>query len=132
MAELGSDFSGVSDLDWALSTATGRTALAQAILRRLRTRPGELVTDTTYGFCVRDQIGTTPNVVAVSQGVLDQVVAEEEVQDADVDTTYSNNNTLHVKIYVVDSAGPFELTLTATELTTEALINNSLFWSETL
>ena len=128
---LGSDFSGVSDLDWALSTATGRTALAQAILRRLRTRPGELVTDTTYGFCVRDQIGTNPNITAVSQGVLDQVVAEEEVQDADVDVTYSNG-TLTVKVYVVDSEGPFDLTLTATELTTEALINNSLFWSETL
>ncbi len=128
---LGSDFSGVSDLDWALSTATGRTALAQAILRRLRTRPGELVTDTTYGFCVRDQIGTNPNITAVSQGVLDQVVAEEEVQDADVDVTYSNG-TLTVKVYVVDSEGPFDLTLIATELTTEALINNSLFWSETL
>lgn len=128
---LGSDFSGVSDLDWALSTVSGRTALAQAILRRLRTRPGELITDTTYGFCVRDQIGANPNITAVSQGVLDQVVAEEEVQDADVDVTYSNG-TLTVKIYVVDSEGPFDLTLTATELTTEALINNSLFWSETL
>lgn len=131
MAELGSDFSGVSDLNWALSTVSGRIALAQAILRRLRTRPGELVTDTTYGFCVRDQIGASPNTIEVSQGVLAQVVAEEEIQDADVDTVYEDEE-LRVKIYAVDSEGPFDLTLTATELTTEALLNNSPFWSETL
>lgn len=131
MADLGSDFSGVADLDWALSTVSGRTALAQAILRRLRTRQGELVTDTTYGYCVRDQIGANPNITEVSQGVLAQVVAEEEIQDADVDVTYEDG-TLFVKIYAVDSDGPFDLTLTATELTTEALLNNSPFWSETL
>lgn len=131
MAELGSDFSGVSDLDWALSTVSGRTALAQAILRRLRTRPGELVTDVAYGYCVRDQIGATSNITEVSQGVLEQVVAEEEVQDADVDVE-SVGATLRIKIYVVDSEGPFDLTLTSDGLTLEALINNSPFWSETL
>lgn len=130
MAELGSDFSGVSGLDWALSTASGRTALAQALLRRLRTRPGEVVTDDTYGFCVRDQIGTSPNITEVSQGVLGQLVAEEEVQDADVDLTYVNGE-LRARCYVVDSEGPFDLTIVATELTLEALLNNSPFWSET-
>lgn len=128
---LGSDFAGVSGLTWSLATVSGRTALAQALLRRLRTQPGELVTDPTYGYCLRDLIGTSQSPTAVVQGITSQMFAEEEVEDAEVSVTQSNG-VLRAEITIEDSEGPFDLTITASELTVEALINGSLFWSETL
>lgn len=121
---LGSDISGVEDLDAALSEVSGRLALAQAILRRFKTPVGTLPEDPTYGFALVEIIGTTVSTLRIEQGVLAQVYAEEEVDQASASVTYSlGSEAVAIEIRVRDGEGPFELTVTADALTIEMLLN---------
>lgn len=126
---LGSDFSGVTGLDWALSTVSGRVALGQAILRRLNTPRGKLIGSPSYGYCVFDVIGSTIPVSVIEQRVTEQVLAEEEVLDATVTATLENRR-LKVVINVTDGDGPFRLTVTDNTITAQAMIDdNPAFWT---
>jgi phage baseplate assembly protein W len=126
MAELGSDIAGVFDVDATLSVATGRRALAQAILRRLTTPRGGLIDSPAYGYDVTALIGSAVPPSIVEQRVLEQVVAEQEVKDARCTVTFTRD-TLTVDIQVEEGDGPFSLTLTASELTIQAFLDGTLF-----
>jgi uncharacterized Rossmann fold enzyme len=80
---------------------------------------------------MRDIIGTSASVTEITQGVSDQVFAEEEVEDAAIDV-YLIGNAVRVVITVTDAEGPFTLTLSVSEVTIEALLDGSLFWSSPL
>lgn len=112
---LGSDISGVDDLDAGLTEVEGRLALAQAILRRFRTPRGTLPEDPAYGEDLTELIGTTLTPLRIEQKVVAQVYAEEEVERASADVT-SLNETISISIEVEDAQGPFELTVTSDEL----------------
>jgi hypothetical protein len=125
---LGSDISGITGLDWALSTVSGRLALAQAILRRLTSARGSLLGTPTYGYDLLQTIGSTVPRSVVEQRVLEQVMYEEEVEDASV-TVNLENDRLKVLINVTDGDGPFRLTVDADALTAQAMIDdNPAFW----
>lgn len=131
MAELGSDIAGVFDLDTALSVVTGRTALAQQILRRLTTPRGGLPGTPTYGYDLESLIGANIIASVVEQRVEEQVLDEEEVRDASADVVFdARSSQLTVTINAVDSQGPFELVLSANELTFSAFIDDVLFLSK--
>lgn len=129
MADLGSDIAGVMSIDYALSTVSGRMALAQAILRRLTTPRGGLLGDPSYGYSVHDLIGSSVPVSVIEQRVLEQVLLEEEVEDARCNARMSNG-VLFIEITVEDADGPFELTLTASELSTEAFLESEQIFSQ--
>lgn len=119
---LGSDISGITDLDAAMTVVTERLALAQGILRRLTTPRGALIGSPTYGYDILSAIGSTQPMSVINQRVLEQVMLEPEVEDAACDATSdSATSTLTVAITVVDADGPFPLTLTAADLTLSAL-----------
>jgi hypothetical protein len=122
LTPLGSDLAGVTSLDYALTTATGRLALAQAILRRLTTPLGGLVGTPTYGYDVLALIGSTVPEQVIEESVLEQVLFEEEVEDASCAAARIDSS-LNLQINVIDSDGPFELTLTAEELTAAAFVD---------
>lgn len=126
MSDLGSDIAGVFDVDATLSLVTGRPALAQAILRRLTTTRGGLLGAPTYGYDLLALIGSTVPASVVEQRVLEQVLAEEEVEDARCTATFAGG-TLLVEIFVEDADGPFTLTLSATELKASAFLDGVLF-----
>nr|PZN59898.1 MAG: hypothetical protein DIU58_17125 [Sphaerobacter thermophilus] len=118
----GTDLAGITALDWTLSTVGGKRALAHAILRRLTTPRGGLFYDPTYGYNVPELIGSTVPASIVEQRVLEQVLAEEEVEDARCTVTLTGS-TLRIEIQVVAADGPFDLVLTQNELTLEALLD---------
>jgi hypothetical protein len=122
LTPLGSDLAGVLSLDYALTTVIGRQALAQAILRRLTQARGGLVGSPAYGYDVTALIGATVPEQLIEQRVMEQVVAEEEVEDASCTATLTRNQ-LRIEVSVIDADGPFELTLTADELTVEAFVD---------
>lgn len=122
MAELGSDIGGITAISWTLATVEGKLALAHAILRRLTTPRGGLIGDSSYGYAVQSTIGSTVPVSVVEQRVLEQVLAEEEVEDATVDVALLDGK-LTVQLSVESAEGPFDLTITATALTTEAFLD---------
>lgn len=119
---LGSDLAGVTSLDFALTTSTGRRALADAILRRLTQVRGGLVGSPAYGFDVTALIGSTVPEQLIEQRVLEQVLEEEEVEDASCTAVLAHAQ-LRIEISVIEADGPFELTLTADELTLEAFVD---------
>jgi ribosomal protein S13 len=128
MAELGSDISGVRDVDAALSEVSGRTALAQAILRRLRNETGQGMPadrDKDYGYDLREVIGTMLTATQISQKVRAQALAEEEVENCSVSITNRTADSIEIDLRVVDGDGPFELTVSADLLTVE-LLNGDL------
>jgi len=114
---LGSDIAGVSDVDWALSTVSGRVALAHAILRRLRTsRGGLLGGPVSYGFNLEDLIGSDVPASVVENRVRAQALEEEEVVDCAVVASFrAAAGALEVTIAVIDGDGPFTLTIVAAE-----------------
>ncbi len=125
---LGSDFAGVLDVDWALSTVDGELALGQAIMRRLTTPLGGLEDDPTYGYDIRDLIGAAVIPSIVEQRVLEQVLAEQEVQRATVQVT-QNAESLFIDIRILTITGTASLTIAAASVdggtgpTFEALFN---------
>jgi hypothetical protein len=119
---LASDFSGVLDIDWALSTVDGELALAQAILRRLTTPLGGLEEDPTYGFDIRDLVGSTLSASVIEQRVREQCLAEQEVDRCAVRVTQSTDSIL-IEIRLRTVNGTASLTLDQSALTLDALWN---------
>jgi hypothetical protein len=124
---LGTDIGGVFDLDATLSTVSGRTALAQAILRRLSNRRGSLIGNSSYGYDLLGLIGSTEPASVVEQRTLEQVLLEEEVQDARVGVTTDDVGGIEVAIDVVDGEGPFPMTIkVASDLKLEMFVEGEL------
>jgi hypothetical protein len=123
---LGSDFAGVLDVDWALSTLDGFAALAQQIFRRLTTPLGGLEDDPTYGFDIRDLVGSTLTASIIEQPVTEQIYAEEEVQRASVRVT-QNGESILIEMRVQAISGTGSLTLAADALNITALLNGAPF-----
>lgn len=133
--ELGSDIAGVTSIDYALSTVSGRRALAEAILRRLTTRRGALFYAQSYGYAVVELIGSTVSASEIEQRVLEQVLLEEEVEDATCTVLFTDvggTRSVSIEIKVTDADGPFDLTLTASELTISALLEGTEIFRETI
>ena len=124
MADLGSDISGVTDVDATLSVVTGNPSLAQAILRRLGTPRGGLLGKPTYGYDIAALIGSSVPVSVIEQRILEQVQAEEEVESVRAQVLFdASRGVLTVQLDIIASDGPFELTITQTALTVEALLD---------
>lgn len=128
---LGEDISGVRSIDRALTVASGRRALAEAILRRLTTPRGGLVGSPAYGYDALDTIGASVPAGVVEQRVLEQVLAEEEVEDARCSVAFDARlGSMTILVEVTEAGGPFELTLTSDQFTVSALVDGLPLFEE--
>jgi phage baseplate assembly protein W len=122
---LGVDISCYPDLDAGFSLVSGRTALGQALARRLETPRGGLFYDSDYGTDIREMV----NDVATSAGAQQrqqQIEAEclkdERVGTATATVTYSPaTSTAAVKLDVDTAAGPFTFVLAVTQVSIAVL-----------
>lgn len=122
MTDLGTDIAtpvqaeGIPDLDPMFGLAAGRTALLQALARRLTTRRGLLAwigDDPAYGEDVRDMLGdsgSTARASALAARVERQCLADERVLAAQATATFTDG-ALAVSVQATDAAGPFRFTL---------------------
>lgn len=124
----GTDFSCVTDLDAGLSTVSGRTCLLQAIARRLITPPGALLGSPDYGYDCRKWINCThPRPL----GGIASAVAKEARKDERVLAAASNvefdedTNTMTIKFELLDADGPFEATISISEVTVELVLEGT-------
>jgi len=120
---LGADFSGTDDLNPALEWVSGLPALGEAILRRLTTSCGTLDPEyPDYGYNLRELIGTAFQRFVVEQFILEQVLAEADVESAYVKTLdLSPDGTVHLVILVtVEDRGEQSLTIDISKLTSSA------------
>ena len=130
VTDLGSDIAGVISIDYTLSVVDGKLALAHALLRRITTPRGGLIGDSTYGYNVHDLIGSAVPVSVIEQRVLEQMLAEEQVDDARCTVTRSSDK-IRIEINIVLSdASSFDLVLTDDTLTVEAFLDGQLILQE--
>lgn len=120
----GQDLDCTTDIDENLLEVdpSSKTAVAQALLRRLSCPRGRLPDDPDYGFDLRGMLsrGTDTNVLRDLAGQIKaEVLKDDRVDGADVTTTYSAQTvTLEVTIWIaaVDPRlGTFALTLAVTD-----------------
>lgn len=107
---LGSDFSGIDDLDFNLSYLEGeeaeQVAFMQAIQRRLSTPRGALWYDESYGLDLRTFLSDNINP-SVAQGVIAaEIRKDERVANAEV-------------AVIVDDLGKWTINMSVTALTQE-------------
>lgn len=119
MADLGSDFAGVDDIDANLSEADGATAYPQAIARRYL--DSGLFYDAEYGRNVALLLnaGITPSRERAS---LEAVAKQDErTLSADVDVALDAEGTLTITVELVSADGPYRLVIDPKNLTVEIL-----------
>lgn len=125
MATLGSDISCYPDLDAAETIVSGRTALAQAIARRLTTPRGALFYDGHYGTDLRLFLseGFAQDTPARSAAAIEaECRKDERVSGAAAAVTFNAAaQSLKLSISLDTGDGPFTLTLSVTALTVALL-----------
>lgn len=125
MPILGTDISGVRDVDPGLGIAGGRLAYAQAIARRLTTPAGTLFYDREYGHDVRRYVNAPFfNAEEVQNAVAAEAFKDERTVGATVTATFSDG-VLTIELVLDDGDGPFPLTLNVSQLTASVLIENA-------
>lgn len=94
----------------------------QAIARRLSTPLGGLADWPGYGFDLRSVIGTSISDELIRQRVREQVLAEEEVEQAVVKVASRDDGLMQIQIAIEDADGPFDLTVNISDLEVTAII----------
>jgi phage baseplate assembly protein W len=121
---LGSDFSGIDDVDYALTFLEGelpeRLAFVQAIQRRLSTPRGALWYDESYGLDVRTFLSDNISPAVAQGAIAAEIRKDERVANAEVSVTVDDLGkwTINMTVSALTQA-TFELTfkLDSTKLT---------------
>jgi phage baseplate assembly protein W len=115
---LGVDISCYPDLDAGFSLVSGRTALGQALARRLETPRGGLFYDPDYGTDVREMVNdaaTSAFAQQRQQQIEAEALKDERVGTATATVTYSPpTSTATIKLDVDTAAGPYTFILAVT------------------
>lgn len=117
---LGSDLAGATDMHLDARLASGRRALAEALVRRYLTQRGALWYDGEYGLALSRFVNAATPTQSIGQLVEREALKDERVLDARADVS-REGQALTITLTVTDAEGPFELTLRASEVTVEAL-----------
>jgi phage baseplate assembly protein W len=123
MAELGRDLSCLQDLDATGLEVSGRTVLAQAVLRRLITPRGRLIDDANYGFdltqFIDDDLGPA-DLARIRAGIEAECLKDERVAVVTAKVTLTAG-VMVVTVNLTDSAGPFTLVVAVSAITATIL-----------
>ncbi len=120
MGDLGTDLSCVTDIDDAGTVVSGRTLLAQAVLRRWSTDRGTLIGYPNYGFDLTQYINADMgdrDIASLQSGASAEALKDERVLSCDVAASFDRDGVLTVVGSLVDSDGPFELTAAISDVT---------------
>jgi len=121
--DYGHDLSCVFDLDAGMAEVDGRTALAQALARRLITPRGGLIDDGNYGFDVRQFINddaSTSDLARIASSIDSELSKDERVVTS-TSTIALLLGVATVSSAIVDGVGPFQFVLAITNVTTAIL-----------
>jgi hypothetical protein len=123
MADLGSDFSGILDIDPALTVVTGERCLAEAEARRLTTPAGSMLGDPDYGYDLRQHVNAAiVNTNAIATNAENECLKDERADGVTTDLSYiaaTQALTLDMELSAADAE--FKFTLEITDVTAELL-----------
>lgn len=122
MADLGEDFSGITDLMPDLSLSTGRKAFLEAMGCRLTQQRGGLFYDQSYGYDVRGLLSAGVRPRVAEQAIETQAFADERTENAEATVEFNEaTREVSVRLDVETADGPFSLTVDPKDLTFELL-----------
>jgi phage baseplate assembly protein W len=125
VTDFGVDLSCVSDIEPSFDLVRGRTALAQALARRLGTPRGGLFYDPTYGYDLRAHLNAAIgplDTFAIGAAVETECERDERVQRTTATVSFNaQTERLRVALVVEDADGPFPLVLEVSAVTVEIL-----------
>jgi hypothetical protein len=115
------DGKGNVDLTPGMVESTGRDVLIESLIRRQTTPRGSVIDAPNDCIDVRDWLSDGLDQTRMQQlqgAIVQQLRRDERVDDASVSVTYDQSRrTLTIVETVIDSDGPFELTLTLSDET---------------
>lgn len=118
----------VDDFKSTMPMVFGREALAQRLMRRLTTRPGQLPFWPNDGLDVRDYLLSKANISNIPGAVEAECLKDEQVEDVSVQSSISDDGrSLTLRILIEDAQGPFTFTMTVDDAQTRLveLINSA-------
>jgi len=136
VADLGSDFYCIDDLDPNLSVVEDRVCLAHAAVRHVSTPSFGLFYDGNYGYDIREELGKPqgPANRISAHRIETEILKDERVNNVaatvefvDVATAPDEaNDELTMDIWLQDDDGPFELVAAVSDdgITVEILQDN--------
>ena len=126
MADLGSDFWAIEDIDPNLTAVSGQTCLIQALVRRIISARGSMFYDEDYGSDVRKFLSVPVRTGVVAQTIETECLKDERVEDAAATVQYIEaTRTLDIKLVITDQDDvEFALTVLVDDLTVELLEEN--------
>lgn len=112
------------DVTEDFATVSGRTLLAEALVRRLVTPRGTLIDDADYGTDVRRWINDDVDDRIIAGTVAAEIDAElqkdERVRRSTTTASFTNG-LLTTTTSIIDASGPFRLVLRISDVTIEVL-----------
>jgi hypothetical protein len=119
---------GAIDLDLGMSEVTGRTLLAQSLVRRQTTPPGSVIDSPNDCLDVRGWVSagaTQQQLNALAGNLKSELLKDERVTAVTVTVSFNQATmTLTIDEQVTSSYGPFTLTLAVSQVTLSLLIEN--------
>ena len=119
-ADYGSTISCTFDLDPMGATVSGLTALSQALIRRITTPRGRLLTDPNYGYDITGELNddvTTQQVGAIGSNVDQEFLKDQRVFASSTTVALQADGSLDVSSQVQSALGPFSLVLNVSAVT---------------
>lgn len=113
-ADFGTDWSCVMDLDPMGQMVTGRDVLSQALVRRITTPRGRLLSNPNYGYDVTGEINddlSTQEVGQIASNMDAEFMKDERVVSSSTSATLTSDGVLTTTTTITDGAGPFPLVL---------------------
>lgn len=123
MTDYGTDISLLFDMDPMGMLVTGRTLLTQALIRRISTPRGRLLSNANYGYDVVGEVNDDidPTSVPTIASNMDQEFMKDERVVSSTTTATLTNGVLYTSTTIVDGDGPFSLVLSISNVTVQIL-----------
>lgn len=119
-----------TDLPLISTTITDpKRLIGERTIRRLTTPRGALALindDPNFGYDVRQYVNaklTPDDIATAASNIHDEVTKDEQIESANVEFTLGAGGSVVIDIAMQTLVGPFSLTLTINELTTQAVFN---------
>lgn len=131
MTDFGTDIGGVDDLDWNITPVDDRTALAQALVRRITTPRGALWYAPDYGYDITAYINTSADPAVIESSAAGELLNDERVTEAETtltvtdpdDGSVTGGKSWSLDVQVSTGDGPFEFTLSVDAVTGALLLS---------
>jgi hypothetical protein len=113
------------DLSMPSYMASGNQCVAEAILRRWGTSPGQLIDDPNYGYNLSDLISddlSQGDIAYAQQSLAAEAQKDERVLSAKVVLQLTVAGLLTVVATIVTAGGPFQMVVAVSSVTTSLLL----------